>query len=68
TTAAREGTRMEMVYFLIAGIVLYFVSDWILDRIEAAAGRRFENRTVIFFGILLGLALVSFWLIRLATG
>lgn len=59
---------MEMLYFLIAGIALYFVSDWALDRIEVAAGRRFENRTLIFFGILLGLALVSFWLIRLASG
>lgn len=58
---------MEAVYFTIAAIVLYFVSDWILDRIERAAGRRFEYRSLIFLGILLTLALLSFWAIRQVT-
>ena len=44
---------MQALYFLAAGIVLYFVSDWILNRIEIARGERLENRTLIFFGILL---------------
>lgn len=52
-----------MVYFTLVGIGLYFFSDWILDRIEAARGTRFENRSVIFFVIILVLALVSFQLI-----
>lgn len=52
-----------MVYFTLVGIGLYFFSDWILDRIEAARGARFENRSVIFFVIILVLALVSFQLI-----
>jgi hypothetical protein len=46
------------------GIGLYFASDWILDRIEAARGRRFENRSVIFFVIILALALTTFQLIN----
>lgn len=54
---------MEIVYFTLVGIGLYFASDWILDRIEAARGTRFENRSVIFFAIILVLALVSFQLI-----
>ncbi len=58
---------MEMVYFTIAGIALYFVSDWILERVEIARGGRFENRTLIFFVILLVLALVTFSLIRRLT-
>jgi hypothetical protein len=55
---------MEIIYFTLAAVMLYFAADWILDRIESAAGRRFENRTLIFFAILLILAMTSFALIR----
>ena len=54
---------MEIVYFTLVGIGLYFASDWILDRLETRRGRRFENRSIIFFVIILVLALVSFQLI-----
>jgi hypothetical protein len=54
---------VEIIYFTLVGIGLYFASDWILDRIEAARGRRFENRSVIFFVIILVLAVVSFQII-----
>lgn len=54
---------MEIVYFTLVGIGLYFVSDWLLDRIETARGRRFENRSVIFFAIILVLAVASFQLL-----
>lgn len=55
---------MDAVYFTLVAILLYFVADWILDRAERAAGRRFDQRSLIFFGILLTLALVTFALIR----
>lgn len=55
---------MEIVYFTLVGIGLYFGSDWILNRIETARGARFENRSIIFFGIILVLAIASFQLIR----
>ncbi|MBI3570216.1 MAG: hypothetical protein HY082_03805 [Gammaproteobacteria bacterium] len=55
---------MEIIYFTLVGIGLYFASDWMLDRIEAARGHRFENRSLIFFVIILTLALVSFQLIN----
>ncbi len=55
---------MEAVYFTVVAVALYFVSDWILNRIEIAANRRFEHRTLIFFAIFLTLALCSFGLIR----
>ena len=55
---------MEKIYFTLVGIGLYFASDWILDRIEAARGNRFENRSVIFFVIILVLAVVTFQLIN----
>ncbi|NIR29888.1 MAG: hypothetical protein GWN84_11365 [Gammaproteobacteria bacterium] len=58
---------MEVVYFTLVAIALYFVSDWILERIEVALGRRLEHRTLVFFAILLLLALASFHLIRRLT-
>ena len=59
---------MEFVYFTVTAVILYFAADWILSRIETALGRQFENRSLIFFGILLGLAVASFTLIRQYTG
>ena len=54
---------VEIVYFTLVGIGLYFASDWILDRLETKRGSRFENRSIIFFVIILVLAFVSFQLI-----
>ena len=59
---------MEILYFTLAAILLYFAADWILNRIETAAGRRFEYRSLIFFAILLVMALTSFTLIRNLAG
>lgn len=55
---------MGAIYFTVAGVVLYLFADWSLQRMELAAGRRFEHRSLYFFFILLGLALVVFSLIR----
>jgi hypothetical protein len=55
---------MEIIYFTLAAIFLYVGADWILKRIEASAGRRLEYRSIIFFAILLVMALTSFALIR----
>ncbi len=54
---------MEFVIFTVVGIALYFAADWTLDRIEAARGARFENRSLIFFVIILVLAVASFQII-----
>ena len=59
---------MEILYFTFAAIFLYLGADWILNRIEAAAGRRLEYRSIFFFAILLVMALTSFALIRGFTG
>ena len=64
----RPGTMTEAIYFTLTAIILYFGADWILNRIEIAAGRRLEYRSLIFFVILLTLAMVSFALIRRYTG
>jgi hypothetical protein len=55
---------MDIVYFTIVAIGLYFGADWLLERIERGRGRRFENRQVAFFAIILPLALATFWLVR----
>ena len=55
---------MSAIYFTVAGVVLYLFSDWALQRMELAAGRRFEYRSLYFFFILLGLSLLTFSLLR----
>ncbi|MGI9224110.1 MAG: hypothetical protein ACR2QX_06500 [Woeseiaceae bacterium] len=59
---------MEAITYTLVAIVLYLFADWVLVRIEVRAGKRLEHRSLIFFAILLTLALTSFWLIRLYTG
>jgi len=55
---------MEIILFTVVAIVLYLVSDWIVQRIEIAAGRRLEHRTLLFFGLIAALAVTAFSLIR----
>ncbi len=59
---------MEILLFTVAGILLYFVSDWILLRIEAYLGRRLEYRTLVFFVIILVLSVSLFNLIQAMQG
>ena len=59
---------MSIVYFTLAAALLYLLSDWILDRVEVTAGRRFQYRSLVFFFILLTLATTSFALVSYLTG
>jgi hypothetical protein len=59
---------LQIVYFTLVAALLYLASNWIVDRIEVAAGRRLEHRSLLFFVILMSLALSSFYLIRTYTG
>lgn len=59
---------MEIIYFTAAGIILYVAADWILKRMEKAAGKRFQYRSLIFFVILLAMAVTSFAVIRQLAG
>ena len=58
---------MEMIYFTVVAIVLYLASDRILNWIELRRGKRFEHRSLIFFVIILVLALTVFNLIQRYT-
>ncbi len=55
---------MEIVYYTVVAAALYLISDRIVDLMERQAGRRFDNRTLIFFAIILTLSLLSFAIIR----
>ena len=59
---------MELLLLILVSIALYFTADWILKQAEARAGRRFEHRSIIFFGLLLSLALLSFAILRNLLG
>jgi hypothetical protein len=59
---------MDLLYFTAVAIGVYFGADWLLERIERARGARFENRQVVFFAIILPLALAAFWLMRMFSG
>ncbi len=54
---------MQYVAYTITAIVLYLFSDWILNRIEVSRGKRFEYRSIIFFAIIVALAVGSFEII-----
>lgn len=58
---------MEIIYFTIAAIFLYLVSDWLLNKIEQMMGKRSEYRSVIFFAIIMLLAFLLFNLVQFAT-
>ena len=57
---------MEVVLFTIAGIALYFFSDWVLNTLEQIHGEALPQRNVVFFVLILSLSLASFSLMRAA--
>jgi hypothetical protein len=59
---------MEILYYTVAAVFLYAAANWILNRAEVAAGHRFKYRNLIFFVILLVMAMTSFALIRNLSG
>lgn len=59
---------MELVYFTLVAIALYVLSDLALRGLEYAFGRRFEQRNLIFFALLLSSSLIVFSLIRRFLG
>jgi hypothetical protein len=59
---------METILFTAIAAVLYLVADRLLRLLETRAGRRFEHRSLVFFAILLTLAVVTFGAIRKFSG
>ena len=59
---------MEIFYFTLTAVLLYLATDWILKRIETASGKQLKYRNLVFFVILLVMAMTSFTLIRNLAG
>lgn len=59
---------MEIVLFTVVAATLYLAADRILVLIERMRGGPLRNRSVVFFFLLLGLALPTFALIRSFLG
>ncbi len=55
---------LQAISYTVVAVVLYAVSDWILNQIEIKRGKRLEHRSVIFFAIILVLALGTFSLLE----
>ncbi|RIK92333.1 MAG: hypothetical protein DCC73_13130 [Proteobacteria bacterium] len=51
---------MKYLVFTAVAVILYVMADWILNRIEVYYGARLKGRSLVFFTILLGLALAAF--------
>ncbi len=57
---------MQFIYYTLAAIVLYFLSDWILLQIEKLRGKPFkQQRSTVFLLIIMVLAVSSFKAIEL---
>jgi len=59
---------VDFVILIAVGIVLYFLSDRLLERIEHARGKRFESRDAVFFGIFGGSLVVAVLVINKVLG
>ena len=55
---------MDNLLFLLLAVALWFASDAAVQAVEVRLGRRLEHRTLLFFAILLTLALASFAAVR----
>ncbi len=51
---------LETISYTLAAIILYMVSDRLLQHLELNAGHRFQHRNIVFFFILALLSVTSF--------
>lgn len=54
----------EVLLFTIVAVGLYFTTDWVIRLIEERRGEPLANRSMVFFVIILVLAVVSFEVIQ----
>lgn len=59
---------MDLVYFTVIAVGLYFMADALLEWIERKRGARFANRQIVFLAIIMPFALLTFWLVRVLSG
>lgn len=54
----------EVIYFTITALLLYVAADKALDTVERMRGARFENRSMIFFAIIVVLSIGTFEILQ----
>lgn len=54
----------EVLLFTIVAVGLYFTTDWLVRLIESQRGEPLANRSLVFFAIIMVLAVVSFEVIQ----
>jgi hypothetical protein len=59
---------MAYLYYTVTAVLLYLISDWILNKIEQSVGKRLEYRSLVFFVIIMVLAVGSFSIIDRIVG
>ena len=59
---------MAYLYYTVAAVLLYLLSDWILNKIEQRVGKRLKYRSLVFFVIIMALAVGSFEMIDRIVG
>ena len=59
---------MAYIYYTVTAVLLYLISDWILNKIEQRVGKRLEYRSLLFFVIIAVLAVGSFEMIDRLVG
>lgn len=56
---------MGYLFYTFVGIGLYLISDRLLDFLETSYGKRFKYRSLIFFAIIMALAMMTSQMITL---
>ena len=59
---------MAYLYYTVTAVILYLFSDWILNKVEQRLGKRLQYRSVVFFAIIMVLAVGSFEMIDRIVG
>lgn len=59
---------MDMIWFLLTGVVVYLVADGVVRYIERRRGEVMENRSLVFFAVFLPLVLLAFELVKRVLG
>ncbi len=59
---------MAYLYYTVTAVLLYLLSDWILNKIEQRVGKRLKYRSIVFFVIIMPLAVGSFEMIDRIVG
>ena len=54
----------EIILFTLNAVVIYLVADWLVRLIEKRRGAVMKQRQVVFFFIILVLAMVSFQVLQ----